>query len=440
MKKREKTPPSFTAGYYGKVPTQGDFVSRGFSRALTDRFDEWLRQCVRESQDRMGRDWLNAFLVAPVWRMALSAGTFGPDPIIGIMMPSVDRAGRYFPLVIAAPLPGVTAPLEKLHGLLPWFDAAEDLARSTLSPHFALAVFDQQLARLELPVTYLATAEEQEDAETLWWTRQDPAATISLDKMPEPSYFDRIFMSRPFKEDAAPPETGEDAPALPPPTRRPLSFDIASANLKAPSRSDSVDRVIVNEEGQAVTLLSALGDQPNQRSAVDHAAETVAAIDSQFSMSDLISNAKGRIGMANTLLYARSLPNRPRYALTAVTLLMQGQMFSVLWAGNARAYLLRGGTLTLLTRDHVDLRLPGIVTRAIGADTRLTVDQNGGDLQEGDRFLLCSGSIADRLHDGEMAETLEQATTPKHVVEALTQDAMIAGARMDVTAAAVFVT
>ena len=50
----------------------------------------------------MGEAWLPAFLEAPVWRFTLPPGMCGAQAVLGLMLPSVDRAGRYFPLTFAA--------------------------------------------------------------------------------------------------------------------------------------------------------------------------------------------------------------------------------------------------------------------------------------------------------------------------------------------------
>ena len=50
----------------------------------------------------MGEAWLPAFLEAPVWRFVLPPGMGGAQAVVGLMLPSVDRAGRYFPLTFAA--------------------------------------------------------------------------------------------------------------------------------------------------------------------------------------------------------------------------------------------------------------------------------------------------------------------------------------------------
>ena len=61
------------------------------------------------SRRQMGEDWLPAFLEAPVWRFVLPSGLCGERAALGLMLPSVDRAGRYFPLTFAALFPAPTA-------------------------------------------------------------------------------------------------------------------------------------------------------------------------------------------------------------------------------------------------------------------------------------------------------------------------------------------
>jgi type VI secretion system protein ImpM len=127
-------------GYFGKVSTYGDFVSRRLPPQLIDAWDGWLQQCVQASQDRLGSAWLERYLTSPVWRFAIAPGVLGLTGLGGVMMPSVDRVGRYFPLMIGAP--GAAALLDWLHGQAAWYDAIEDLARESLDPGFVLGRFD----------------------------------------------------------------------------------------------------------------------------------------------------------------------------------------------------------------------------------------------------------------------------------------------------------
>ena len=121
-------------GYFGKVSTLGDFVTRGLPDGLVAAWDAWLQQCIQASREQLGDQWLNHYLTSPVWRFAIAPGVLGPEGLGGVMMPSVDRVGRYFPLMIAA----VGAPplLDWFHKHAAWYDAIEDLARASLDAAF----------------------------------------------------------------------------------------------------------------------------------------------------------------------------------------------------------------------------------------------------------------------------------------------------------------
>ena len=96
------SPGGVTAGFYGKVPARGDFVRAGLPREFTDPWDAWLQSVIAGSQSIMGEAWLPAYLEAPIWRFTLPPGMCGSLAALGLMLPSVDKAGRYFPLTFAA--------------------------------------------------------------------------------------------------------------------------------------------------------------------------------------------------------------------------------------------------------------------------------------------------------------------------------------------------
>jgi type VI secretion system protein ImpM len=92
-------------GYHGKLPTKGDFITRRLPRGFLDSWDSWLQDVIAGSRTRMGEAWLDAYLTSPIWRFALPAGLCGEAAAADVVMPSVDRVGRYFPLTIAAVIP-----------------------------------------------------------------------------------------------------------------------------------------------------------------------------------------------------------------------------------------------------------------------------------------------------------------------------------------------
>jgi type VI secretion system protein ImpM len=81
-------------GVYGKLPARGDFVSRRMGRSFVDAWDDWLQQAIPASQLALGDRWLDFYLTSPIWRFALGAGCCGPNTVVGVMMPSVDKVGR----------------------------------------------------------------------------------------------------------------------------------------------------------------------------------------------------------------------------------------------------------------------------------------------------------------------------------------------------------
>jgi type VI secretion system protein ImpM len=117
-------------GLYGKLPARGDFVRAGLPRDFTDRWDDWLQSVIAGSRTLMGDSWLPAFLEAPVWRFSLPPGMCGERAVLGLMLPSVDKAGRYFPLTFAAlGIGGIAA--ESIAGNA-WLDRCEEAGRAAL--------------------------------------------------------------------------------------------------------------------------------------------------------------------------------------------------------------------------------------------------------------------------------------------------------------------
>ena len=112
-------------------------------------------------------------------------------------------------------------------------------------------------------------------------------------------------------------------------------------------------------------------------------------------------------------------------AAVIVTALFQGTQIHICWAGDSRAYRLRDGTLTLLTRDH---NLYEGYKMTMGEDrakklnphlaAQIVVFLGGGDpdpiepeirsfdVKAGDRYLLCSDGVYGQMGEKEMTRCL----------------------------------
>jgi type VI secretion system protein ImpM len=145
-------------GFYGKLPSHGDFLRRRVSDAFVGVWDGWLQECLTASRTSLGDRWLDVYLTSPVWRFACAKGICGPAPVIGVMVPSVDRVGRYFPLTLVAELPPETPQLlTAVVRAQPFFDGAERLVIETLeSEHIDFESFDEQLIRLGAAIDSVA--------------------------------------------------------------------------------------------------------------------------------------------------------------------------------------------------------------------------------------------------------------------------------------------
>ena len=418
-------------GYFGKLPSNGDFVSRGLSAALTDPLDRWLGAVIRAGQREMGPAWLDAFLVAPAWRGAVPAGLLGPDTVALVMIPSVDRVGRYFPLVLATAIHGPPRLATSLpEALGAWYDAAEALALSTLTLDFARTALDGALDRPDGPLAPPPPRAAQVpagdvDAASLFWTR-DGTAPLRTDGLPAPEAFHGAFLGGKA--------AGRPAAEASGPTRVLIQADMAASATKGTRSRTLADAAAFGGGNQAATLLSGIGADIRLPGAVAQAARLLEGVEHPFSMKDLVAEAKGKLGTANAQLRARSAPTGEVLAASSATLLLQGGRHAILWVGNVRAYLLRDGLLHRLTRDHAEPGMSNLITRALGAEVNLTLDTAIGEVRDGDRFLLASPGLHGALPERNIAETLASAASARQAAAHLTQDALISRAILDVAA------
>jgi type VI secretion system protein ImpM len=139
-------------GFFGKLPARGDFVTRRLTRDFTDPWDAWLQDAIAMSAQQLGADWLDTYLTAPIWRFLLSPDICGQGPMLGIMMPSVDRVGRYFPLTLAVTVADCAAPAKAMLTAGAWFDGVEQLALSALEDDADLDRIDHQAEAIAPPL------------------------------------------------------------------------------------------------------------------------------------------------------------------------------------------------------------------------------------------------------------------------------------------------
>jgi type VI secretion system protein ImpM len=188
-------------GFFGKVPARGDFVRSGLPASFIAAWDGWIVGVMAGSLEILAKEWISAWLEAPIWRFALPDGMCGPDAAVGLFMPSVDRAGRYFPLCFARLARG-TAPAAAAGASSAWLAAAEAAGLAAVADDLApeavaarLAMPERDAADVALPPA-IARAPQ---GRSLWWTRGSPrvaAGGFALGSMPGPRCFAGMLDAR----------------------------------------------------------------------------------------------------------------------------------------------------------------------------------------------------------------------------------------------------
>ncbi len=116
-----------TLGFFGKVPLAGDFIHRRMSSAFMNRWDEWLKVNILHSQNTLTENWLPLYSQSPMWRFCIAPGIIDDKAYIGLMTPSVDSVGRYFPLTVVQAVDIKAIPFILSAKANQWFQKIEDL-------------------------------------------------------------------------------------------------------------------------------------------------------------------------------------------------------------------------------------------------------------------------------------------------------------------------
>jgi type VI secretion system protein ImpM len=155
---------SFPTGWYGKIPATGDFIARRIPASFSESWDRWLQAAVEGSRARLGARWRDSFLSMPAWRFILAPGVVTQNAWAGLMVPSVDAVGRYFPLTVAAALPAASVDqVATLLAAATWFDQIETIALEAIAPRADTAAVDAALAGRPFEAEWLQLPRASDD-------------------------------------------------------------------------------------------------------------------------------------------------------------------------------------------------------------------------------------------------------------------------------------
>jgi protein phosphatase len=166
-----------------------------------------------------------------------------------------------------------------------------------------------------------------------------------------------------------------------------------------------------------------------------------------------------QVRAANRAVLERSIHDRAVAGMgtTLTAILVEGDRLRLAHVGDSRAYLARQGDLRRLTEDHTlvhrmvlegDLTAAeaevhphrNILTRVLGVDPDVELDEDVIELRLGDRILLCSDGLTGMLSEDRIARVLVEEAEPGPAVERLIRESNEAGGIDNITAVIVDIT
>ena len=443
-------------GFYGKLPMQSDLVSGNLPTEFITPWQNWLQQALAVSREDLGGTWLNSYLTTPIWRFILSAGLCGNSAWAGILMPSVDKTGNYFPLTVAAPFEQSQS-LPYLFTLgNHWFEELETVALSGLEDDIDLPRFAQLLEAI--PVFPLAESLQGDNHSHFHDCAGKKSVHVTLTNLSLVSdAFVELnaclldsFLSGYSLWGTGGSEHVQSAlsvyEGLPPAHSFSAFLNSAAANRhenhwQSWSATDTGNRRKCNEDSllnKPETRLWAVADGMGGHKAGDVASQLIVNSLNNLALEDSL---EARIQAINQCLqqvnhelqqFAHQQYEHHIVGSTVVVLVCDSNYCAVLWAGDSRLYRLRNHSLEQLTQDHCTTKNTNIITRAVGATDLLELDCERMTVMQGDLFLLCSDGLDKEISFAEI-EHIMKTCAPENIAKTLIAKTLAQGARDNVS-------
>lgn len=176
---------------------------------------------------------------------------------------------------------------------------------------------------------------------------------------------------------------------------------------------------------------------------------SLAKVDAPEDLAGFVDSVEDAVLSVNERLFEVANAHNQTSGSTVVVLLARSRFAVVMWAGDSRLYRLRGGQIERMMTDHTQIELyiekgllqrseaeghpsGNMVTRAVGVTDHLLLEMDVFEIEDGDRFLLCSDGLDKHLSDPEIGSFLGGAD-PQTVARQLIDVTLERGAVDNVT-------
>ena len=204
-----------------------------------------------------------------------------------------------------------------------------------------------------------------------------------------------------------------------------MGFECVSRTHVGLRRKVNEDALLVRTEHGLWAVADGMGGHEAGEVASGMIVDALSRLQITDEPEQVVGDAVAALGRVNRQLIelAHADPRPKTIGSTVVGLAIQSSRVGLFWAGDSRAYRLRGGALQRLSRDHslvqglVDAGMlepeeaehhpdANVITRAVGAATSLTVDTLFDEVASGDCYLLASDGLTRVINDVELGAAL----------------------------------
>ncbi len=234
-----------------------------------------------------------------------------------------------------------------------------------------------------------------------------------------------------------------------------MRFSCAARTDVGVVRSGNEDTYLMANERGLFVVADGMGGHAAGEVASEMAARLIAeryAPVKGMSDDELMGQMVGAIRSANAAIFERTVTEHDKRGMgtTATALALLPTRYLIGHVGDSRAYVLRGGVLSQLTKDHSyvqeqvdagrlspeDARVhpyANVITRCVGSNGDVVPELFVGTLDPDDLLLLASDGLTGMIEDEDLHGILSQESTLEEKVDRLIAEANRRGGLDNIT-------
>ena len=227
-----------------------------------------------------------------------------------------------------------------------------------------------------------------------------------------------------------------------------MRYECVSRTHVGLARKINEDSVLVDSERGLWVVADGMGGHDAGEMASAMVTDALRCLPDAGDIDELAARAVDALRQVNRelieLARAGARERKVTIGTTVVGLAIADDSYRCFWMGDSRAYRIRDGEITRVTRDHslvqelVDAGMlepeeaethenANLITRAVGANEKVEVDIVSGHVRPGDQFLLASDGLTRVVPDEELAAELTRQS-PAQAADRLIDTVLARGA------------